>query len=266
MGFRCVGVSIMCDLLLVCFSTMYRAPRTLYRFMEKSIEKGDIDGWGLGFFLSNRHGVIVKDVDLDKARKRAGKLFRESIRLIESEIIIAHFRLATRKNIYGERYAHPFKARFLGEDWIFAHNGYSNEILHYKTKGKKIHTRSDFDSPFVFEYIRDKMVEYLEENIDAGLFNAVKYAVKSLYEEYPGFYNFVLANSNVAFFNLDSKHPHNNELYMNIKRGGPVDRVIVITTVKNLTPASWITIRPKSGYRGKLLMVSEGELLSSDDI
>ena len=256
----------MCDLLLVSFSTVYRAPRTLYRFMERSIEKGDIDGWGLGFFLSNRRGVVIKDVDMDVERKRAGKLFRESIRLIESEIIIAHFRLATRKHIYGGRYAHPFKAHFLGEDWIFAHNGFSEDILRYRTSGKRIHTRPDFDSPFVFEYIRDRMVEYLERNVDAGLFNAVKYAVKNLYGEYSGFYNFVLANSNVAFFNLDYKHPHNNELYIRFKRGGPVDRVIVMTTVKDLTPDNWITIRPKEGYRGKLLMVSEGELLASEDI
>mgnify|MGYP000135472103 FL=1 len=256
----------MCDLLAACFSTEYRAPKTLHRFMIRSIERGDIDGWGLGFFLKNREAVVVKDIDLIIKEELILSAFDLVVRCIESEIILAHLRLASRKDLYGREYAHPFKDEFLDSQWVFAHNGYSRDILSYKTPGNKIHTDPEFDSPKVFEFIRDKMIEYLRGRPTRSLFNAVRYAVKELYNRYGGTFNFVLANSNILFVNLDGRHKYNNKMYMSFREKKGFEKAIIVTTIPRLTDEDWIVIRARNPYRGKLLMFSEGELLYNADI
>jgi len=235
--------------------------------MLKSIERKDVDGWGVGFFLRNRRAVVVKDADIRVGKEHINTAFEAVIRCVESEIIVAHFRLASRKHLYGPKYAHPFKDSFLRADWVFAHNGSSDAILSYRTSGRRIHESAEFDSPRVFEYIRDRMREYLSARETRSLYWAVKYAVRRLYEEYEGTYNFVLANSNVLFVNLDGKHPRNNALYVTFrKKEDPYEKAVIVTTVPRLTAEEWITIRPRSGRRGKLLMISEGEILYHGDI
>ena len=257
----------MCDILVANFSSEYRAPKTLHRFMVKSTQRGDLDGWGVGFFLRNRKAVVIKDAELGM-RGELPRVFDLVARSIESEIIIAHFRLASRRDLYGTKYAHPFIDTFLNSDWIFAHNGYAPEILRYNTSGERIHLDPNFDSPFIFEFIRDKMVEYLDRHRAGSLYNAVRYAVKKLYDNYKdGTYNFVLANSNVVFFNLDGRHPHNNRLYLLYRKKRPrYEKAIIATTVPDLTDEEWIEIRPRDNFRGKLLMFSEGELLYHGDV
>ncbi|MEX0568570.1 MAG: class II glutamine amidotransferase [Candidatus Njordarchaeota archaeon] len=255
----------MCDFLVACFTREYRAPKTLHRFMIESIRKGDIDGWGIGFFLKNRRCVIVKDVDINARNVDAYKTFDLVSRCIESEIIVAHFRLASKRELYGEKYAHPFKDNFLGQDWIFAHNGFSEAITEYSSR-RRIHRDPRFDSPRVFEFIRDRMIEYLQSNPLGSIFYAVKKAIKKLYESYEGTYNFVLSNSNIVFVGLDSRHPYNNRLYLLSREKREYDRAIIITTVRDLTNEDWIEIRVRPGYRGKLLMLSEGELLYNGDL
>jgi len=257
----------MCDILAACFSSEYRAPRTLHRFMIRSTKRGDIDGWGIGFFLRNRRAVVIKDAELRSEVKNISKVFDFVARSVESEIIVVHFRLASRKDLYGPKYAHPFSDVFLDSEWIFAHNGDAPEITRYTTRKRKIHSDPNFDSPRVFEYIRDRIQEYLDEHVAGSLYNAVRYAVNQLYSEYPnGTYNFVLANSNIVFFNLDGRHPRNNKLYLLYRRKSPrYEKAIIVTTVPNLTDENWIVIGPRSGHRGKLLMFSEGELLYHGD-
>jgi len=110
------------------------------------------------------------------------------------------------------------------------------------------------------------MIEYLHGGPLRSLFYAVKNAIKELYHSYDGTYNFILANSNVVFINLDGQHPHNNRMYMIVRRKTGYDRAIIVTTVPNLTNEEWITVRPRRNHRGKLLMISEGELLYNADV
>ncbi len=258
----------MCDLFAACFSSEYRAPKTLHKFMLRSIERRDVDGWGVGFFLRNKQAVVVKDTDIEIRGENIVTSFDLAIRCIESEIIVGHFRLASRGDLYGEKYAHPFKDVFLDNEWIFAHNGYSESILRYRTRGRIIHDDPQFDSPRIFEYIRDRMVEYFRRRPLGSIFGATRYAVRKLYEEFgDGTYNFVLANSNVVLINLDGRHPHNNKMFLlRREKAQPYEKAAIITTIPNLTSESWITIKVGRGYRGKLLMFSEGELLYNGDI
>lgn len=257
--------STMCDFLALCFSREYRAPKTLHKFMIESLRRGDVDGWGIGFFLTDRRCAIVKDVDVDARNIGTHRIFDLVSRCIESEIIIAHFRLASRKDLYGEKYAHPFKDTFLDADWLFAHNGSSRTITEYVSR-RKIHHDHQFDSPRVFEFIRDEMEKYLSKDPTRGIFRAVKNAVEKLYETYEGTYNFVLANCNVLFVNLDGKHPYNDRLYILAEKKDKENKMIIVTTIRDLTKNNWIEIRARHGYRGKLLMFSEGEILHHEDI
>ena len=216
---RCL---VLCDLLAACFSSEHRAPRTLYKFMCKSIERGDVDDWGVGFFLSNKRAVVVKDADIEIEEQDINTAFKLVINCVESEIILVHFRLASRRELYGPKYAHPFKDELLMNEWIFAHNGYSESILDYKTPRYRLHEDPRFDSPRIFEFLRDRMIEYSEEYKTGSLYGAVRYAVNRLYEEYgDGTYNFVLADSNVLFVNLDGEHSHNNRLYLLYRKKDP---------------------------------------------
>jgi len=98
------------------------------------------------------------------------------------------------------------------------------------------------------------------------LFGAVRRATERLLEDYPdGTFNFLLTNGNVLFAHVDKRHLTNRKLYV-LRREKGEGLALLVTTVPRLTPENWVEFSPGRRYRGKLLMISDGELLYNGDI
>jgi len=67
------------------------------------------------------------------------------------------------------------------------------------------------------------------------------------------------------FAHVDRTHPNNKVLYI-LRRGKEDGLALLVTMVPNLTPENWVRFSPTRRHRGKLLMISDGELLYNGDI
>jgi len=217
--------------------------------------------WGIGFYFPDGSAHVEKSAE--EAWVSQG--YEMLARSVKSHIIVAHLRLASRGDIC-DRYCHPFKLHFLGRDWLFAHNGDCRSIINYQTSGARIEGTESHDSPRIFEYLRDRILEYLRARPTRRLFGAVRRATQRLLREYPdGTFNFLLTNGNVLFAHVDRRHPRNRALYVLRREKG--DRLaLLVTTVPNLTSEDWVSFAPTGRHRRKLLMISDGELLYNGDI
>ncbi|MHA1607340.1 MAG: class II glutamine amidotransferase [Candidatus Freyarchaeota archaeon] len=245
----------MCDLLGLCFSRFYMASRSLPLFAGAGMRRGDMDGWGIGFYFPDGSAHVEKCAE----EAWTSEKYQVLARVVKSNVFIAHLRLASRGRVCDE-FCHPFKLHFRGRDWLFAHNGDCSAIVNYRTSGERIPGVEGQDSPRIFEFLRDHILRYLQRNRKGSLIGAVKWATEKLFEEYPnGTFNFLLTNGDVLFAHVDRRHSLNNNLYV-LRREKEDGLAILVTTINGLTREAWTKFFPIRG-RGKLLVMSEGELL-----
>ena len=230
-------------------------------FADMGRDRRDKDGWGVGFYFSDGSAHVEKCAE----KAWASKGYEMLARSVRSKVIVAHLRLASRASVC-DRYCHPFKLFFRNRDWLFAHNGDCESIVNYRTRYGRIVGTEGLDSPRIFEYLRDHILDYLRSNRKGSLFGAVKSATEKLLEEYPqGTFNFLLTNGDVLFAHVDKMHFKNKALYV-LRREKGNGVALLVTTIPDLTGENWIKFHPIRNYRGKLLMISEGELLYNGDI
>jgi len=249
-----------CDLFGLSCSREYAASRSLPLFAEMGRDRRDKHGWGVGFYFSDGSAHVEKCA----GEAWVSQGYEMLARSVRSKVIVVHLRLASRAGIC-DRYCHPFKLRFRSRDWLFAHNGDCASIVNYRTKGERIEGTECLDSPRIFEYLRDHILNYLERKRKGSLFGAVRFATEKLMREHPrGTFNFLLTNGDVLFAHVDKMHSRNRILY-GLRREKGIDVAFLVTTIPNLTDETWMEFRPTGNYRGKLLMISEGELLYNGD-
>lgn len=228
----------MCELFALSCNKKDRATFSLPLFAR--YHEPNWDGWGVGYYVET-YAKVVKNTD----DPNVSESFRKTIQKADSNVIIAHIRLATSGDVCTEN-CHPFKFRYLNRDWLFAHNGTIG--IDYPS-----HVEGDNDSARAFSFMMDKINEYLRRSRFRGIYPAVKYATSKLLENYGGGLNYLLSDSNALFAFCNHKR-----MYM-LRREKDYGGAILIST-QRLTGERWVEI-PKN----RVLCVLNGEVFVLSD-
>ncbi|RMG54236.1 MAG: hypothetical protein D6722_29350, partial [Bacteroidetes bacterium] len=145
-----------------------------------------MDGWGIGFFKKNR-AMVEKSAAWAYREGRFHDGFERLTRVISSKIIIAHVRFRTSGPV-DECHAHPFVLNFLGQEWIFAHNGRAPAVEAYRSETVRLDYAIS-DSARTLEYLMDGLARRrMESSKGCSLFAALADRTRQLVDEYPGRY------------------------------------------------------------------------------
>lgn len=246
----------MCDLLALSASNDYTPHEYLPIFAEKG--KGNMNGWGIGFFRDNR-AYVEKSAERVFAGEQVHESFQRLARVIDSRIIVSHISCS----LSGGRHStdnHPFVLPFLGHSWLFVHVGVVDGIAGYETSVEP-RVESEAFPARIFEYLRDRMVSALSRNPYLGLYDALRNAIQEISRDYPGRYTFFLANESVLFV-FCNYHP-----IMLLRESETSGEVLLITSVKEgLSAKQWLSVVPEEPHVGKLLVIAGPDVLYRGDV
>jgi predicted glutamine amidotransferase len=246
----------MCDIFALSAGYNYSAQEYLPIFAEKG-EK-NMNGWGIGFFRENQ-ALVEKSADRVYCDDHVHESFHRLARVIDSRIIVSHVSCP----LSGGRHSsdnHPFSLAFLEHVWLFVQVGTVANIEHYQTVTEP-RLEPDVYPARIFEYIRDQLVAVMEQNPYLSLVDALRRAIRNLVTEYPGRYNFFLANESVlfAFCNFHS--------LMALRETGTLGDILLLTSIRGgLGPKEWMAIGPEEAGTGKLLVVAGPDILYQGDV
>jgi predicted glutamine amidotransferase len=246
----------MCDLLAISAGFNYTPHRYLPLFAERG--KRNIRGWGIGFFRDGE-ALVEKSAESIFQDDHLHDSFQRLARVIDSRMILAHISCPL---IGGQHKtaSHPYTLSFLGHSWLFIHVGLVQGIERYRTR---LEPRLDDDVPSarIFEFLRDHTVDLLRENPYLEFLSALSAATRKMVEQYPGRYNYFLANESVlfAFFNF-------RQLMM-LKERKTLGNVFVLTTVEEgLSDELWSYIGLEGDSRGKIVVAGGADFLYQRDL
>lgn len=246
----------MCDLFALSSSNDYTPHEYLPLFAEKG--KGNMNGWGIGFFRDNQ-AFVEKSSEQVYSGRQVHESFQRLARVIDSRIIISHISCP----LSGGRHTadnHPFVLPFLGHNWLFVHVGVVEGIENYKTTLDP-HLDSRAFPARVFEYLRDHMVGLVSRNPYLSLYDALRNAIQEIAAEYPGRYTFFLANESVLFV-FCNFHP-----IMLLRESETSGEVLLVTSVREgLSSKEWLVVRPEEHCAGKLLVIAGPDVLYGGDV
>ncbi len=247
----------MCDLFALSAATNYSAPKSLPIFAAKAGR--NMDGWGIGYFKKGR-AYVEKSAARAYYEGRFHDGFQRLARVIASKFIIAHVRLRTSGPI-DECHAHPFVARWRGEDWIFAHNGKAPVIESYRGRTIQL-DEAVSDSARTFEYLIDGIDAHYQACRGApSLFAALMETSGRLVEEYPGSYNYLLTNGWVLF--AFSNH---RQLVL-LKESRNLEGGLLLTTVeRGLSGENWMRVAKQRHAKGVLLAIVGSDIVLMEDV
>ncbi len=180
----------MCELFGFSCRGEASAERGLCLFAEHSDRNPH--GWGLAYYSNGRATIKKRAVE---ARKSAE--YYEAIRMARGRFIISHIRNASCGKI-SEVNCHPFYQKFLGKDWVFAHNGHVEGVArHPRASG-------DTDSESVFNLMLDYIGEY--GHMDDGFaYHGLIKGISSLLGSQGAALNFVMSDGKALY--AFSHHP-----------------------------------------------------------
>lgn len=243
---------IMCDLFALSAGRRYSVPEALSVFALRA--KNNMDGWGIGYFKKDT-ARVEKSFQHVFSEGHFHDSFERLARVVNSRTIIAHVRFRTSGPI-DECHAHPFALHFAGHDWIFAHNGRAPLIESYRTIGEPL-PGAVSDSARTFEYLRDRLIiRYPWAPEPSSLFGALLATCMELVDEYPGNYNFILANESVLF-------AFSNHRQLMVLRGTrELQGASMLTTLeKGLSSDRWVRVARSTPSKGVLLAVAGGDVI-----
>jgi glutamine amidotransferase len=228
----------MCELFGLSCNAKDRATLSLRLFSRYSEE--NCHGWGIGYYVGNRARVVKR---AEKAK--LSEEFWQEVARAKNNIILAHLRFAS----VGERCdknCHPFRFRYLGRDWLFAHNG--TLYIDYPSR-----LESDIDSARAFTFLMDKVEEYRRKGEMRGLYPAIREATRELLARYEGTLNYLLSDGHLLYAFCNHR-----QMYL-LRREKDYGGAILLCT-QELTDENWIEV-PKN----RILAVSGGEILVLSD-
>ncbi len=126
--------------------------------------------------------------------------------------------------------------------------------------GERILSESDNDTARVFEYLRQRIIEYAA-NPKHSLIEAVRKAFASLLDTDPqGKFNLILSNGNVTF-----ALTHWREFHLLRRKKGMGDATL-LSTLRLTDNGEWLTFERLPDKRAKMLVFSGPSLLLNTDI
>ena len=248
----------MCDLFGLSCNHKDRATISLKQFAKETSEIYS-HGWGIAFF-NNEHGIVERASD-DEAEipAKENERFSDVVKEARSKNILAHTRRSTC-GTHCELDCHPFKAKYFGRDWIFAHNGQVKHKfdLHPSAGGET-------DSETIFLELMDYTEQFVNQHDQKihGLYPAIKKALKKILDKSaPINLNFLLTDGYMYYvFNHYTSKP----MYM-LRRAKsttkPTGPAILLSTQELQTPNNepWEKIPPD-----QLLVLNCGQIIVLSD-
>ena len=248
----------MCDLFGLSCNEEDRATKSLPKFANEfanpnsTYERPNLDGWGIAYF-DNNVAFVEKASEHNTQKGESSfaaaenKKFFDAVDEARSTNIIAHVRRTSGASVC-ELNCHPFKYRYHGRDWIFAHNGY--------VMNRNFERDPDAEGSTDSETIFQKMMGYVDEHVRSGsirgLYPAMKKAVRQILDDFPGIkLNFLMSDGNMhyAFSHYDVKPMY---IQQNLKGYG---NAILIST-QDFGDGNWKKIPADS-----LLVLNCGEVI-----
>lgn len=251
-----------CDLFLFSSHSSYHVNRSLRNFA--TLGQRNINGWGIGYYNDGEYRLIrSKDPALNVDSDMISDEFSVASKVIESPIVLGHLRLTSAGDNRVDN-NHPFYLHFLNYDWLFIHNGTARnrELVPF---GERLITGSTNDSPRVFEFMRSKIIDYIEESPSHSLVEAVRYAFDSLLEADPaGKFNIILTNGYLSFALI---HWRPFYLYRNEKESGNTIRLSTLK-IDETHPISDPPqmFEPRTSKKAKMLVFNGESLIFNGDI
>jgi predicted glutamine amidotransferase len=231
----------------------YTAREYLPLFAERG--KKNVHGWGIGFF---REESVHVEASHHSAYGPEGihQSFQRLARVIDSRVIVSNLNcpLGVGEGPHTPLNT-PLSLHFLEHNWLFVHYGVMKNMEDYDTRGEPV------DSPMaqarVFEFLRDRLVEKLEQDPYSSLFEQLRLATREMIDLHPGNCVYFLTNGSVlfAFFN--------HHQLMLLKERESLGDVILITTLEEgiISTRDWKYKRLEGDQRGRFLIISGSELI-----
>jgi glutamine amidotransferase len=116
-------VSVMCELLGLCFDAPVAADITVHEFASRGRENPD--GWGLAWY-PDKSVALAKEAIAWQASRHT--VFLESYPALRSTIYIGHVRHKTVGGPVTHADTHPFARELNGQEYSFAHNGTLSDL------------------------------------------------------------------------------------------------------------------------------------------
>lgn len=238
----------MCDILCISSAQAYRGSESiplLAMFGERNCH-----GWGLGYFDDEDGPRLVRSSSAAYREESVDEQLRHLAEAKGSRRLVAHVRYATKGKVC-EHNCHPYVLPFLGEEWIFAHNGTCREIADYEATGASL-TEATNDSARIFEFLRDRIVESSAGSGPPELFSCVSHAALALLDRYSeGGFNLVLAGRSALFVLV-----HWRPFWLLQREKSAADALLMTTIEDGLTDEEpWVPIGDAQRDRADLLLI-----------
>lgn len=241
----------MCEVFAISAGSYSKAQQVLPHVARQS--GTPMKSWGIGFFR-NSQACIETSSEQVLQKDTLYESWQRLMRVIDSPIVVSQINCAWDCGRYIPE-NRPFSLSFFEHTWLFVHVGRADRVAAYQTvHSPRIET--DAYPARILEYLRDQLLSYIGSNPYAGLYKGLSYGIRSLGEDYPGRYAFLLANESVlfAFCNCDS--------WMVLKEPAGLGSALLLTSLKEgLNRPHWIPIRPDPAGAGKLVTIAGPDIL-----
>jgi predicted glutamine amidotransferase len=246
----------MCDILAISAGYNYTPGKYLPIFAEKG--KENMNGWGIGFFREDK-ALVEKSPEQVFSDRQVHESFQRLARVIDSRIIIVHVN-CPKSGGHHSAHLHPFKLSFLDHDWLFAHVGVVEKIDAYQAI-ETPRLEVDVYTARIFEYLRDQLVLLHRKNPYISVYIALRIAIQKLLDDYPGNYNFFLANESFVFAFC------NYHRLMVLKESESMGDIMLVTSVEEgLSRTDWHPIVPDPQSQGELLVIAGPDVLYAEEV
>lgn len=246
----------MCDIFALSAGHNYTAREYLPIFAEKG--RRNMNGWGIGFFRDSQP-YVERSSEQVFSEDQVHESFQRLARVIDSRIIVSHISCPLSGGSHST-HLHPFSLPFLDHTWLFVHVGTVQGIETYETTcGSELEV--DVFSARIFEYVRDRLVEFAASNPYGSLCDALHAGVRRLLSDYPGRYAFFLANESVLFAFCNACP------LMLLRRAETLGDILLVTTIGDgLSDRDWVMVQPDGSPFGKLLVAAGPDILYLGDV
>jgi predicted glutamine amidotransferase len=207
-----------------------------------------VDGWGIAFYENNGSRVFIDDQPASASR--LAQFVREYP--IKSKTVISHIRKATQGDVSLAN-CHPFQREWLGQTWIFAHNG-DLRNYHPELTGEYLPVGST-DSEKAFCYLMQEMRVAFKNLLRPPHWSELAPVIAKISASIArhGNFNLLLTNGDAVYshcssnlYSLNREHPFPNvrlvdcDISMDLSAlNHATDRMIIIATEPLTSDELW---------------------------
>lgn len=249
-----------CDLFLLSSHRPYYAKESLKEFAI--LGNRNTDGWGIGSY-DNGNANIIRSSDpaigSSYEDMEISREFKIAMNATLSAVMLGHLRFTSSGESRIEN-NHPFKLHFLGYDWLLIHNGTARDKEKLVLPGERLLLESNSDTPRVFEFLRQHIIDYYTTKPGRSLIEACRKAYASLLDTDAGSFNIILSNGFLSFAFI-----HWRSFYL-LNREKQSGDVALLSTLQLSEKEEWLMFERGNGKKARMLVFNGNTLIFNGDI